>query len=185
MSTTSVECLTECMLHGNLMAVIAFRKQKSLRLIGLFTIIWQRFWWCSSYWTANCSSWCMGRWNIHPTWWSGNILIVIGWSCVTRSINQRQHDRVQVTVGPWVSQSLTRPILTAVKYIRKIVTRTKIEQRYSTFQFIVTTFCKRLSYQNWSGHSLTGLTSSYGPAWICNVELLASYSYYVIVVVVS
>ena len=42
---------------------------------------------------------------------------------------QRQHDqaedRAQVTVEPWVSQTLAWPILcTAVK--RKIVTRTKI-----------------------------------------------------------
>ena len=47
-----------------------------------------------------------------------------------RFINQRQRDRAQATVGPWVSQTLVRPILwIAVKYIRKIVTRTKIERK--------------------------------------------------------
>ena len=30
---------------------------------------------------------------------------------VTRFINQRQRDQAQVTVGPWVSQTLARPIL--------------------------------------------------------------------------
>ena len=35
-----------------------------------------------------------------------------------------------VTASPWVSQTLARPILwTAVKYIRKIVTRIKIETK--------------------------------------------------------
>ena len=46
-----------------------------------------------------------------------------------RSINQRHHDQAmyQVTVSPWVSPTLARPILlTAVKYIRKIGTRMKI-----------------------------------------------------------
>ena len=50
------------------------------------------------------------------------------------------------TISPWVSQTLTRPILwTAVKYIRKIVTRTKIGDKgiASTFQLTVATF------QNW------------------------------------
>ena len=42
-------------LHRNF-TIIAFWKQKSLWLIGLFTIIWLWCWWWSSYWTASYSS---------------------------------------------------------------------------------------------------------------------------------
>ena len=122
------------------LSIIAFQKQNPF---GCFTIIWQRFWWWSSYWTANWSSRCHSR----ATQYSVNLLVV--WT-VTRSITQRHCDWVvyQVTIDPWVSQTLATPILwTAVKYIRKIVTRTKIETNIKHFSVNISYFLK-LSCQN-------------------------------------
>ena len=50
----------------------------------------------------------------------------------------------QVTVSPWVSQTLARPIIrTAVKCIRKIATRMN-KGTSSTFHFSIATFTSEL-----------------------------------------
>ena len=75
----------------------------------------------------------------------------------------------EVTVSPWDSRTLASPILwTAVKNLYKkdcYKNEDRDKDIATTFQTSCSYFFKtELSCQNWSGHGLTGLTGSYGPA---------------------
>ena len=87
----------------------------------------------------------------------------------------------QVTVSTWVVRSYEGPYYELLlSMYKRLLQEQRLRQRYSTFQFIITSLKNEL--QNWSGHGLTGLTGSYSPVkfmcWLTLLNVNLTYFYF-------